>query len=318
MTFTLRQGLTSHVMNISVIDSASMMRRVLGSPDTERETVVRELWKPMSGMYWFMPGEVDLLAVHQQSFGFPIDGSAKTEQQLRTALDALEKADTWTRLEHAVHRSVEKIKTTQPTVEIPDIKVLLMLGDPTDTHFMNEVQGLSGMGGISGYIVITIWPNEKILNRLEAIIAHELHHNIRYSPSGVVWNPATVTVGEHVISEGLADIFAAELYGDSGYTHFVDESVYRDDDVLAKVVSGLNVTGMEDFAAWVLGDATAKRFGGTPVGLPTGAGYATGARLVRSYLEQIGTNAAASIHTPAAMILSTAVPHFGLKSIDVD
>lgn len=78
---------------------------------------------------------------------------------------------------------------------------------------MNEVQGLSGFGGIGGYMAVTVWPNSRVLERLEAIIVHELHHHLRYSPGGIVWNPATVTAGEHVISEGLADVFASELYG---------------------------------------------------------------------------------------------------------
>jgi uncharacterized protein YjaZ len=49
---------------------------------------------------------------------------------------------------------------------------------------------------------------------------------------------------------------------------------------------------MQNFAAWVHGDATAARFGGTPVGLPTGAGYAVGNRLVDAYLAATGQSAA--------------------------
>lgn len=35
------------------------------------------------------------------------------------------------------------------------LQVLLALGDPANEHFVNEVQGLSAFGGISGYITIT-------------------------------------------------------------------------------------------------------------------------------------------------------------------
>lgn len=51
----------------------------------------------------------------------------------------------------------------------------------------------SAFGGISGYIAITIWPTEEVLHRLEAIALHELHHNVRYSADGIVWDPQTVT-----------------------------------------------------------------------------------------------------------------------------
>ncbi|WP_411708409.1 DUF2268 domain-containing putative Zn-dependent protease (plasmid) [Corynebacterium sp. LaCa117] len=87
---------------------------------------------------------------------------------------------------------------------IPDLTVLLVLGDPSNEHFMDEVRGLSAFGGISGYIAITIWPTEEVLHRLEAIALHELRHNVRYSADGIVWDPQTVTVGEHVVAEGLA------------------------------------------------------------------------------------------------------------------
>jgi hypothetical protein len=30
---------------------------------------------------------------------------------------------------------------------------------------------------------------------------HELNHNLRYAPGGVVWDPASVVVGEHTVSE---------------------------------------------------------------------------------------------------------------------
>jgi uncharacterized protein YjaZ len=151
-----------------------------------------------------------------------------------------------------------------------------------------------------------------VLGRLEAIAAHELHHNVRYSPGGVVWNPATVTVGEHVIAEGLADTFATELYGEAGYTHFVSEETRADDQVLAKVTTGLDTTGMQDFVSWVLGDASARLLGGTPVGLPTGAGYAAGVRMTAAYLEATRGTAAQNVRTPAADILLHALPRLGL------
>ncbi|MGN5239547.1 MULTISPECIES: DUF2268 domain-containing putative Zn-dependent protease [unclassified Rhodococcus (in: high G+C Gram-positive bacteria)] len=41
--------------------------------------------------------------------------------------------------------------------------------------------------------------------------------------AGVLWVPHMVTVGEHMIAEGLAEIFASELYGNAGYTHLVHD-----------------------------------------------------------------------------------------------
>ncbi|WP_105565096.1 DUF2268 domain-containing protein [Microbacterium halophytorum] len=297
-------------MNVSVIDSASAMRRILDAAPELREDLVREMWEPMAGMYRFIPGGMDMAAAHRQNFGFAWE---RPSNELRDAAARLESAQAGTRIADALRRGADVLEHADPSVTVPDVTVLLLLGDPANDHFINEVQGLSGFGGISGYIVITVWPTARVLDRLEAIAVHELHHNVRYSPGGVVWDPATVTVGEHVVSEGLADAFASELYGDAGRTHFVDEATRTDDRVLAKVASGLDVTGMQDFAGWVLGDATAELFGGAPVGLPTGAGYAAGARLFAAYAEAEGVTAAESVRTPATDILLCALPRLGLE-----
>lgn len=57
---------------------------------------------------------------------------------------------------------------------------------------MKEVQGLSGFGGISGYIAITVWFTERVLDRLEGIAVHDFHHDVRCSVGGVIWDPAAV------------------------------------------------------------------------------------------------------------------------------
>jgi uncharacterized protein YjaZ len=302
-------------MTISLIDSASAMARVLDAAPDMRADLVREMWAPMAGMYHFIPDGLDMASVHRQNFGFDWENSS---DQLREGLKTLVDADAWRRVAEALEAGAAALKAADPSVIVPDLTVLLVLGDPSNDHFLNEVQGLSGFGGISGYIAITVWPTARVLDRLEAIAVHELHHNVRYSPGGIVWDPATVTVGEHVISEGLADTFATELYGDAGYTHFVTDATRSDDQVLAKVATGLDVTGMQDFAGWVLGDATARLFGGSPVGLPTGAGYAAGARMVAAYVEAEGTTAAKNVRTPAAEILMQALPRLGLAPSEGD
>ena len=297
-------------MTISVIDSASSMRQVLAATPDDRTDLVREMWSPLAGMYHFIPGGVDMATVHRQNFGFDWEGAT---EPIHEGLERLVEADAWNRITTALESGAEVLRSANPGIEVPDMQVLLVLGDPDNKHFVDEIQGLSAFGGISGYITITVWPTPQVLERLEAIAVHELHHNVRYSPGGVVWDPMTVTVGEQVISEGLADVFAAELFGDRGYTHFVSESTHNDAEVLAKVASGLHVTGMQNFTAWVHGDASARLLGAEPVGLPTGAGYAAGIRLVRAYLDATGATAAQSIAVPVDEVLRVAAPQLGLR-----
>ncbi|WP_194829626.1 DUF2268 domain-containing protein [Nocardia sp. XZ_19_231] len=290
-------------MTIAVIDTAKLMTGVLDAPESERADLVRAMWAPMDGMYGFVPGGVDMARIHSQGFGFSWD---EPTEEVRQAVRRLVDADAWNRVKSALERGVEALRAADPGAAIPDLTVLLVVGDPANAHFMNEVRGLSAFGGISGYIAITVWPTPTVVDRLEAIGVHELHHNVRYTSGGIVWDPTTVTVGEQVVAEGLADVFAAELYGEVGHTHFVAEETRTDDRVLAKVATGLDVTGMENFTAWVHGDASARLFGAEPVGLPTGAGYAAGTRMVHAYLEATGSTAAQSVRTPALDIIGIA------------
>ena len=59
-------------------------------------------------------------------------------------------------------------------------------------------------------------------------------------------------------------------------------------------------------ASWVLGDAIAGRFGAPPIGIPTGAGYAVGNRLVDAYLAATGLSASEAVHADAREIIATA------------
>ncbi|MFI8438567.1 DUF2268 domain-containing protein [Streptomyces sp. NPDC079020] len=263
-----------------------------------------------------------MAALHRQNFGFDWDPA---NDQGREAADTLAAADAWNRVEKALGGAITCLRAADPATAVPDLTVLLVVGDPTRAHFVDEVQGVSGFGGISGCIAITVRPTPLVLNRLEAIAVHGLHHNVRYAPGGIVWDPMTVTVGEHVVSGGLADVFAAELYGDAGCTHFVSEETRTDDQVLAKVATGLDVTGMPNFTVRVHGDAGARLFGTEPLGLPTGAGYSAGAWRaragcsagacpVRAYLDATGSTAARSVRTPASGTLRLVTSRLGLSA----
>ena len=291
-------------MTITVLDTYPAIREILRAPLADRPELLRAMLAPVAGMYRYFPGEVDLVEMHRMSSGFPLD---RDEEQCLAALEKLREAYAWDRIRHALDDALAVQLKATPDITVPDIAVLLVFGDPADKHYLDVSLGMTANGGMSGYLFLNVWPYEENLARLEATAVHELNHNLRYSPGNVVWNPATVTVGEQVVSEGLADAFARQLYGDLGYAR-VGLPHLHDDEVFAKVLTGLDVTGMQNFTAWVHGDAHAVRYGATPVGLPTGAGYAAGNRLVDAYLAATGQTAAEALLVDSKDVITSASP----------
>ncbi|MGW5684086.1 DUF2268 domain-containing protein [Nonomuraea sp. NPDC003754] len=289
-------------MSITVLDTYSAMRRILLAPVADRVDLLRSMLEPTRGMYRYHPDEVDLVAMHLEASGFPID---RDEERCLDALETLAAAGAWERMRRALDDALAVLLEATPGLGAPDITVLFVLGDPGDEHFMGPCQGVTGFGGISGHIVITLWPFPENVERLEATAVHELHHNLRFGPGGVVWDPMTVTVGDHIVSEGLADAFARQLYGDELGPTRIGVPHLHDDEIFGKVLTGLDVTGMQNFTAWVHGDPSAERFGLTPVGLPMGAGYAAGNRLVDTYLAATGQTAAQALHADSSEIIAT-------------
>lgn len=291
-------------MTITVLDTYPAMREILRAPRSDRPDLLRAMLEPAAGMYRYFPGEPDLVSMHRMGSGFPLD---RDEQRCSEALEALHEADAWGRIGRALDEAVAVQLAATPDITVPDITVLIVLGDPADDLFMDASLGMMANGAVTGYLFLNFWPYPENLARLEATAVHELNHNLRYAPGGVVWDPMVVTVGEQVVSEGLADAFARQLYGDElghariGVPHLADDAVFD------RVVSGLDVTGMQNFTAWVHGDEHAVRFGATPVGLPTGAGYAAGNRLMDAYLAATGRTAAEALLVPSKEVIDTAL-----------
>jgi len=89
------------------------------------------------------------------------------------------------------------------------VRFALLLADLPDSP---GIGGYTGFGGIPGWIM-TIYgtPTAANLARVEAVTVHELHHNLRAAlfPE----RPMIASLGAYMVGEGLAEAFAAELYG---------------------------------------------------------------------------------------------------------
>ncbi|WP_405360692.1 DUF2268 domain-containing protein [Kitasatospora sp. NBC_00085] len=291
-------------MKIVVHDTASAMTDLLQRPVEERPDALREIYSPLRSVMSRVMGDVDLVQMHQQlGSGFRID---REDARYLPAVRQMQDAGVWNRIEDSLAAAWERISHSVPGVKHAEtVHVVVVLGNPDDHHLTVRSAGFFGSGGFPGAIQLTIWPTDTSLKKIGPAAAHELHHNVRYA--NVVWNPATVTVGEQVVAEGLAEAFVRELAGEEamgpwtkGLTGTELDSAYE------KVTAGIDVAGMQNLPAYVFGDATAQLMGHQPVGLPDFAGYSTGLRIVDAHLAASGLTAAQSVALPAREILVNA------------
>ncbi|MGY5129865.1 DUF2268 domain-containing protein [Streptomyces nigrescens] len=289
-------------MKIVVHDTASAMLDLLQRPLEDRPDALREMLSPLESAL-SVAGDIDLVQIHQQGSGFRLD---REDPRYLPALRQMQDAGVWSRIEDSLTTAWERISGAVPGIKHADtVHVVLVLGDPDDDHLMVRSAGYFGMGGFPGAIHLLMWPTDTSLKKIGHCAAHELHHNVRYA--NVVWNPTAVTLGEYVVAEGLAEAFVRELAGEQAmgpWSRAVTGAGL--DRAYERITADIDVAGMQNLTAYVLGDATAQLMGQQPVGLPDFAGYAVGLRIVEAHLAASGLTAAQSTALSAREILVNA------------
>lgn len=141
------------------------------------------------------------LSVSETEMGRKALGYLKEIQALQTAQNTL-------------NDCVHFMKENNLKINANELRFGIYVADPKKLELQ---KGYCGFGGIPGFIHVSIYPNSYNIPRLPAVIAHEFHHNIRFSYFD--WDYGDVTVGDYMIIEGLAESFAKELYGVSTAVH---------------------------------------------------------------------------------------------------
>lgn len=129
-------------------------------------------------------------------------------------------------------------------------------------------------------------------------------HNVRFQ--FIKWRNS-ITLGEMMVSEGLAENFATHLYGEDKAGPWVTKTDMQTLNEYIKPIihDGLNVQGLENLNAYLYGDEMAAMQNFPCVGLPYCAGYACGYHLVKRYLKKTGKSIIEATLLPASEILET-------------
>ncbi|MEV0199637.1 DUF2268 domain-containing putative Zn-dependent protease [Nonomuraea sp. NPDC050691] len=282
-------------MEFIVHDTLTPIAELLEQPLERRPGALREVLAPIRDAIP-MPG--DIIDIHHRGAGFRVDAD---DPRYLPAVRRMIEEDVLGQVERELHRASERLAGARQ----PDrLQVMLVLGNPGDDYLMNVTGGYYGMAGSPGWLYLLAWPTDDTVGRIAHCAVHEFHHSVRFT--NVEWNPATVTVGEHVVAEGLAEAFVRELSGPEAMGPWSSKVTGAElDRAHELIMTDIGLAGMRNTPAYVLGDTAIRNFGGEPRGIPDMAGYAVGLRLVDAHLAATGMTATESTVLPAARILES-------------
>lgn len=284
--------------------------RMIAAPAAKRADIYRhELMAPFKAKWDCyrvplrpaQPGGYDVVMASEMLGILP---PAHVDESWADAAHRLADDDLWHASQQAVERALARFVERDIQLPVQDYLFSILLGNP-DNPALAASDGYCGDGGIPGYVLAWLVPSDDTVRRLPAALAHETNHNVRFQ--FIAWRD-DITLGEMMVSEGLAENFAVSLYGEENAGPWVTKTSA---DVLESTVkpairTALDVQGMAGLSAYLYGDEIAAAQGYPTVGLPYCAGYVCGYDLVRCYLNATGTDIAEATLLPAEVILQEA------------
>lgn len=300
---TIRRTADNGAVEIESIDVLTAQRAMFEAdfPEARREiatTQVAELlrpwWKPMKDNPWAptTAESDDSLSYAMMLNIAPLD---MDRDEALEGLSSFEEAGSLAECTDALVRTFDRLQPSAHGISLPTIRYSLALANPSLRNERDQNAAYVGFGGNPGSIFMVALPNDFNLPRLAAMAAHEAHHNVRLSHEP--WIPDTITVGQYLVIEGLAEAFSVELYGEDSlgpWTTMHTEEQLREQRPRFRQV--IDQTG--DPRPYMFGDWASEMMGTEKLGLPDYIGYGMSYRIVRSYLESTGKSATEATYVP--------------------
>jgi uncharacterized protein YjaZ len=288
-------------MNTHWIPTGGTYRQIVAEPDTSaKEQIFRDAFGPMFEAMQksapHIPSQGDVVE-SARAFGMLLpEDLTETPDALRK-LDA---ADAWNVSHAALDNGVRHFAPYSDRLTVDSITGWLLLTNPAKAEASNK--GYTGFQ-FPGHIVgIFDTPNDYNLPRLPGLVVHELHHIIRLSL--FTWSfQQPYSVADYVVLEGMAESFAAQLYGEQvvGY-NVTDIDAAGLEQAKAIVGSALDERG--EIRSYIFGDHFAEKWNFPKVGMPPFGGYAVGYHIVQAYLKRTGKTVEEVTFVPADEIAS--------------
>ena len=267
-------------MEIIIQDTYSLYKEIMALPNQSRAVFFeKKLMLPFAPMLEKMN-----MPITPETLGcFPLIGK---DDEAETMLAKLKKVEAWKQAQEALELAIESFNAAK--VEIPDKVVLgIFLGNPI---MLAQSGGYTGVGSIPGYIQIMIVPNEYNLPKIKAAIVHEFHHNVLFF--NAKWNFMDVTLGQYLAVEGLAESFAAYLYGEEAIGPWVTGVQGQDLEASRNIIGdNIDVKGFAEVRKYIFGNHPMVPESKS-LGIPYCGGYAVGYHAVQAFLQNTGMSVA--------------------------
>ncbi|WP_413538403.1 DUF2268 domain-containing protein [Enterococcus malodoratus] len=290
---------------VTLVDSLAFYQKCLR--ESVDENVFRyEMMQPLEGMWQYLnaplfpktPGGYDVVMASEM---MGIWTPRKSIDLIESKIEPLRRTNIFSEYQQVFKESAQRFSEIGYQIPVDEFTVNILLGDPENGVLMAS-EGYSGFGGIPGYIMLLVVPNDFNQTRLKSALAHEFNHNVRFTYEP--FNHGDVSVEDYLVIEGLAEVFAEDLYGVDQRGPWVQE---YDAEELAYTIEvmkdGREARGFDQVSAYMYGDEVAKEQGYQPVGLSRNAGYTIGYHVVKAYLKNTGKTIAEATVTPSKTIV---------------
>lgn len=294
-------------MKVSFIRSDSVYKKIMNAPFEKKDDIYRyEMMMPFEKKWACY--SVPIKAATPKGYDVIMASGmlghilpTKVDETQRTNIELISSDHLWSACERSIKKSLECFTENGFKLPVQEyLFTILLANDESPYITMNE--GYCGDGGIPGYIFSWLVPNEYTLSHLPVALAHEVNHNVRFQ--FIKWKN-DITLGEMMVSEGLAENFATYLYGEDKAGPWVTKTDMQTLNEYIKPIiqEGLDVQGLENLNAYLYGDEMAALQNYPVVGLPYCAGYACGYHLVKHYLSKTNKSIVDATVLPAKEIL---------------
>lgn len=297
-------------MNVQFVRSDKVYAKMLSEPAEKKTEIYRyELMLPFKKKWdcYNIPmkaakqGGYDVIMASEMLGHLP---PVRVDESRQNAIAALSSDSLWAECKKSVEQSLERFAKQGVVLPVEEYLFTLLLANEASPYIILS-EGYSGDGGIPGYIMGWLTPNDFTVPRLPVALAHETNHNVRYQ--FIKWD-SSVTRGETLVSEGLAENFATSIFGENMAGPWVTKTdvEWLNEYIKPIIHEGLGVQGLSEINAYLYGDEMATLQGGEPVGLPYCAGYACGYHLIKHFLKKTGLDIEHATTLPASEILAQA------------